>query len=211
MFINGTGQGAPGGNRVLLTVWDGGGNDTYDLSNYTTNVTIDLRPGEWTRTSTIQLANLGDGQFARGNVANALLFNDDTRSLIENAIGGSGSDTLIANQAANVLTGNAGADTFRWVSSGDAGTGALADTIADFNTASDRIDLSQIDAIEGTSTNDAFSFIGTSAFSGASGELRYEVIGGSAHVFADLDGDKVADMEIILTNVTDVSGAAFVL
>src|SRR3712207_6110204 len=33
-FINGVGQGAPGANRIFLTIWDGGGTDTYDLSNY---------------------------------------------------------------------------------------------------------------------------------------------------------------------------------
>ena len=27
-------NGAPGGNRIFMTIWDGGGNDTYDLSNY---------------------------------------------------------------------------------------------------------------------------------------------------------------------------------
>ena len=32
MSINGAGQGAPGANRILLTVWDGGGNDTYETS-----------------------------------------------------------------------------------------------------------------------------------------------------------------------------------
>jgi serralysin len=31
MFVNGAGQGTPGGNRVFMTVWDGGGNDTYDF------------------------------------------------------------------------------------------------------------------------------------------------------------------------------------
>jgi serralysin len=34
MFIDGAGQGAPGENRIFLTVWDGGGTDTYDFSNY---------------------------------------------------------------------------------------------------------------------------------------------------------------------------------
>src|SRR5262249_1717787 len=32
MFINGVGQGAPTSNFILMTVWDGGGTDTYDLS-----------------------------------------------------------------------------------------------------------------------------------------------------------------------------------
>ena len=40
MSINGVGQGAPAwrANRVFLTIWDGGGNDTYDLSNYSGGV-----------------------------------------------------------------------------------------------------------------------------------------------------------------------------
>ena len=89
MSINGAAQLQPGANRVFLTIWDGGGNDTYDLSNYTTGVSINLLPGEWTKTADNQLADLTRGNdrssgLARGNVANALLFNDDPRSLIEN-------------------------------------------------------------------------------------------------------------------------------
>ena len=30
--INGAVQWTPGGNRVFMTIWDGGGKDTYDLS-----------------------------------------------------------------------------------------------------------------------------------------------------------------------------------
>jgi serralysin len=112
MFINGVGQGAPGANRIFLTVWDGGGVDTYDFSNYTTGLTINLAPGEWTTTSANQLAWLSwDGsQIADGNIANALLYNDDSRSLIENARGGSGNDSITGNRANNVLWGNGGND-----------------------------------------------------------------------------------------------------
>lgn len=111
MSLNGVAQAAPLANRVFMTVWDGGGTDTYDLSAYANAVTIDLRPGEWTTTSALQLANLGDGRSARGNVANALLFNGDTRSLIENAIGGSANDAIFGNTAANTLDGRGGSDT----------------------------------------------------------------------------------------------------
>ncbi len=38
MFVNGVGQGAPAGNKIFMTLWDGGGHDTYDFSNYTTNL-----------------------------------------------------------------------------------------------------------------------------------------------------------------------------
>lgn len=112
MSINGVGQGAPGGNRIFLTVWDGGGVDTYDFSKYATNLTVDLNPGAWTTTSSTQLARLhyNGSQVADGNIANALLYKDDVRSLIENAKGGSGADTINGNQAANTLWGNAGND-----------------------------------------------------------------------------------------------------
>lgn len=112
MSLNGVGQGTPGANRVFLTVWDGGGTDTYDLSNYTTNLQVDLTPGGWTNLGT-QRASLGGGNTARGNIFNALEYNDDERSLIDNANAGSGNDLLVGNDAANVLMGNAGADTLR--------------------------------------------------------------------------------------------------
>jgi serralysin len=105
MTINGVRQGTPGGNKILLTVWDGGGNDTYDFSNYASNLTVDLGPGAWTSTATNQLAKLSsDGsRVAAGNIANALLFQGDARSLIENAVGGSGSDALTGNETSNLL------------------------------------------------------------------------------------------------------------
>ncbi|EIM24711.1 M10 family metallopeptidase C-terminal domain-containing protein [Microvirga lotononidis] len=109
-FINGIGQGAPGANRVLMTLWDGGGNDTFDFSNYRTGLSVDLRPGEWTTTSTAQLADLGAGRSARGTIANALLHDGDPRSLIENALGGTGNDVLVGNVGSNVLKGGAGKD-----------------------------------------------------------------------------------------------------
>ncbi|HKU06828.1 MAG TPA: M10 family metallopeptidase, partial [Bradyrhizobium sp.] len=67
MFINGVGQGAPAGNKVFMTVWDGGGHDTYDFSNYTTNLSVNLQPGAWSTASAAQLANLGGGHIAAGN------------------------------------------------------------------------------------------------------------------------------------------------
>ncbi|WP_438748667.1 M10 family metallopeptidase C-terminal domain-containing protein [Pararhizobium sp. O133] len=104
----------PGGNRIFSTIWDGDGVDTYDLSNYTTNLRLDLRPGESSTFSSTQLAYLGggpNGGYARGNVFNAFQFNGDSRSLIENANGGSGNDSIIGNSAGNVLNGNGGNDT----------------------------------------------------------------------------------------------------
>ncbi|MBB4423055.1 serralysin [Bradyrhizobium sp. CIR48] len=116
-FINGVGQLAPGGgiggsaNRIYETVWDGGGVDTYDLSNYTTNLSINLNPGASSVFSSVQLAYLGNGHYASGNVYNAYLYNGDARSYIDNAIGGSGNDAIVGNAIANTLNGGGGNDT----------------------------------------------------------------------------------------------------
>jgi serralysin len=112
-FVNGTGQGAPGGgatNRIFLTIWDGGGIDTYDCSNYTSNLRIDLTPGGWSKMSDAQSAYLGGGNYARGNVFNALQYYGDARSLVENVIGGTGADRIVGNIASNALNGERGND-----------------------------------------------------------------------------------------------------
>lgn len=117
-FINGVGQAAPGGgtggvssNRIFMTVWDGNGIDTFDLSNYTTELEIDLNPGAASTLSSTQIAYLGDGHYAAGNVYNAYLYDNDARSYIDNAIGGAGNDIVTGNAIANVLNGGAGNDT----------------------------------------------------------------------------------------------------
>ncbi|KLK93157.1 hypothetical protein AA309_10185 [Microvirga vignae] len=226
MMVNGVGQGAPGGNKILLTVWDGGGSDTYDFSNYTSNLKVDLRPGQWTTTSAAQLAKLHyDGsKVAAGNIANALLYKGDVRSLIENAIGGSGSDSLTGNDAANSLIGGGGTDTlYGWGGNDtlDGGTGADAlfggsgadvfnfnsvgdalpgaqDTIQDFVPGSDHIDLRTIDANTMAAGDQAFSFISAESFTGQVGQLNFtnNVLSG------DVNGDKVGDFRIHVPGVS---------
>jgi serralysin len=116
MFINGASQGTPGANRIFRTIWDGNGNDTYDFSNYSTNLSVDLTPGGWSNLDTVgnfQRANLdalSSIHYARGHVFNALQHNADARSLIENANGGVGNDLIKGNIANNTLNGNSGND-----------------------------------------------------------------------------------------------------
>ncbi len=115
MFVDGVRQGTPGGNRIFRTIWDGSGIDTYDFDNYTTNLSVDLRPGKWSDLDVggnSQRAKLDNGNniYARAHVFNALQFGGDNRSLIENAKGGSGNDRIYGNEVANSLIGNDGAD-----------------------------------------------------------------------------------------------------
>lgn len=108
--INGKVAISPGANHIFATIWDGGGIDTYDLSAYASDLTIDLAPGGFSLFGTSQQAGLGGTNAASGNIYNALQYNKDARSLIENATGGSGNDTINGNTAANTLLGKAGAD-----------------------------------------------------------------------------------------------------
>ena len=108
MSVDGIRQGRPGGDRIFETIWDGGGNDTYDFSNYLSSVTVDLAPGAWSQLSFGQTANLGGPN--PGSIANALLYHDDARSLIENAVGTPVSDIIRGNLAGNRLDGGNGAD-----------------------------------------------------------------------------------------------------
>lgn len=123
-YLNGIGQGRPGANRIFLTIWDGGGNDTYDFSNYGSHMTIDLSPGAYSLFSEAQRAT-----GAKGNVYNALQFRGDSRSLIENAIGGAGNDRITGNSANNRLVGHNGNDTLSGGSGVDDLTGGNGDDV----------------------------------------------------------------------------------
>lgn len=118
--------------KILETVLDSGGADTFDLSNQTKSNKIDLRPGAfssigiWNRADQISYYN-GLGY----NISNYLTAADATvtapsqsilytgednvaiaySSTIENAIGGSADDTITGNSVNNVIEGNQGNDT----------------------------------------------------------------------------------------------------
>jgi Ca2+-binding RTX toxin-like protein len=162
MFINGVGQGAPSGNKIFLTIWDGGGNDTIDASNYANGVTIDLRPGEFSTVDQAQLANSLAYQnlvsLAPGNFAMSLLYNNDARSLIENAKGGAGNDVFVGNTANNILDGGAGSDAV--IFTGTTGVNVtLNDTGADVivNHDGETDTLRNIENIGGTVGNDTLT------------------------------------------------------
>ncbi|MDP2260453.1 MAG: M10 family metallopeptidase C-terminal domain-containing protein, partial [Caulobacter sp.] len=114
--------------KLIFAVWDAGGVDTLDFSGYSQAQTITLIQGHFSSVGGLI-----------GNVAIAM------GAVIENAIGGSGADTIIGNGVANRLTGNAGNDTLTGGGGADifvATIGGGADTITDFSAASDLIDVS---------------------------------------------------------------------
>jgi Ca2+-binding RTX toxin-like protein len=120
--------------------------------------------------------------------------------------GGAGNDLLIGGTGLDMLYGGTGADTFDFNALNEMGLGAaLRDVIGDFKTSEgDKIDLSTLDANLATAANDAFSFIGASAFSSnATGQLRFA--GGV--LYGSTDADTAAEFEIQLVGVSNLQTA----
>jgi Ca2+-binding RTX toxin-like protein len=114
-------------------------------------------------------------------------------------LGGAGSDVLFGGLGVDQLSGGAGADVFVFRSHRDSGVGpGRRDVILDFHWPVDVIDLGAIDANGAAPGDAAFVFLGTGAFTGMGGELRYEWQGGLTLLSADVDGDGLADFEVEL-------------
>lgn len=98
---------------LLGAFWDAGGNDTYNFFSYSTDLSIDLRPGQWIDLGGqyAVLDPLDAPRLAPANLGIPYLYQDDPRSLIENATAGSGQDRVTGNQADNILKGGGGDDT----------------------------------------------------------------------------------------------------
>ena len=100
---------APG--TYYTAIWDGGGNDSIVYSG-ARNANIDLRA------ASLEYEYGGGGwvSFALGIYGGFTIANGVT---IENAVAGSGNDTLTGNSVANVLNGGAGADSLAGLAGDD--------------------------------------------------------------------------------------------
>ena len=209
-------QGASTQNVILMTVWDGNGDDTYDFSNYSENMIISLQPGGWSILSTQQLEHsiTMPSVTAPGNVFNAYLYDDDPRSLIENAIGGSGDDGITGNQADNHLVGGAGNDQLLGLEGNDTLDGGVGDqdiaiyrgARADYvitKTADNAYTIR--DLVAGRDGTDSVSNLEFLRFSDKSYAIT-DVEPHTSHAQSDFDGDGKSD--ILLQNGAD--GMCFV-
>ncbi|MEM8550824.1 MAG: M10 family metallopeptidase [Pseudomonadota bacterium] len=130
----------------LMTVWDGGGRDTYDFSRYRDDLDVSLAPGDFSVTGQEPQLNLAqeigrgdDPIYAEGAVHNAWLFKGDRRSLIENAKGGRGDDEITGNVAHNRLEGGRGEDSLIGAAGRDTLLGGPGDDVLRGGTANDQL------------------------------------------------------------------------
>nr|AKB90684.1 metalloprotease RpA [Ralstonia pickettii] len=183
--------------KLVFSVWDGGGNDTQDFSGYPKNQRINLNESAFS-----DVGGLAGGvRIAKGVT-------------IENAIGGSGNDLLIGNSAANELKGGAGNDiiyggggadqlyggagndTFVYGACSDSKPGA-SDQILDFTSGLDKVDLT------GITNGRVLDYV--SAFSGHAGEALLSWAAGTSlgSLALDYAGHGVADF--LLTTIGQAS------
>jgi Ca2+-binding RTX toxin-like protein len=170
-----------------------------------------------------RLDGSADNDVLGGGGGNDILWGGSEDDILR---GHSGDDQLSSDDGNDLMVGGAGADylesdfsdrgetdIFRYRDAADSGPGAgNRDTISYFQISDGNlIDLERIDADAGSAGDDAFAFVGTDAFTGTAGELRYQAEGADTLVQADIDGDGTADFEILMLGAVAFTTDDFVL
>ena len=181
------------GADMFMCVYDDGGTDTLDFSRTRATQLIDLNAESFSNV----LGGKMNLSIARGVV-------------VENAIGGSGRDTLIGNEGANRLTGGQGRDTFVFSSP----LGAV-DRIEDFAPADDMIELSSSifkKLALGALPRAAFKDLGAAgATVDRSDRIIYDRGTGALSYDPDGDGERPAVRFATIRNKARLTAANFVV
>lgn len=195
---------------VIFESSDQGNDIVYARASYTLGAGVSVELLSAASTGATSLQSLTGNEFGQTIIGNA------GGNILS---GAGGDDRLIGGGGNDRLIGGAGADSFVFETIGDShayaqrsdGHKVMPDVIVDFTQGTDKIDLRGIDAILVTGTNDAFTFIGSAAFSHQAGQVRFETAGGFTSIYADMDGDGLADMQILLQMPATLTSADFVL
>lgn len=189
--------------KLVFSVWDAGGNDTFDFSGYRENQNINLNQ-----------ASFSDVGGLKKNVSIA------KGVTIENAIGGSGNDVIVGNDANNfinggqgndviyggggqdVLQGGAGIDIFVYKNVSESALDS-ADKIMDFETGVDKINFSFFNTAAGKPGFIHFA----DKFTGAAGEvvLSYDAQSNTSDIILSVNNDGVPDMKIQVVGQVDAT------
>ncbi|MCG3469822.1 serralysin family metalloprotease [Xenorhabdus bovienii] len=193
--------------KLVFSVWDADGNDTFDFSGFTQDQRINLNQGAFSDVGGLK----GNVSIARGVT-------------IENAIGGSGDDILVGNSADNVLKGGvgddiiygglggdhlwggAGKDTFVYLN-GKESLKDNPDWIHDFVSGEDKIDLSDFNF----GSKGDIKFV--DSFSGRAGEvlLTYDKVTDITDMSISLGGDLVSNDFLVKIIGQPVAEADFIV
>jgi serralysin len=195
-----------------LTIYDSGGTDTLDCSGYSNGQTIDLHAGSFSSVGGL-VNNIGIAlntiiEKTIGGSGSDTIYANDLGCTLSGAagndtlVGGTAADRLVGGTGVDFMSGNGGADIFVFASGDSSAASGQHDRITDF-ISGDRIDLSAM----GT-----FRFLGTSAFDGGTYALDYfyNAQTGLTTLLGDINGDRVADFAIDLTGNIALSGSSVI-
>lgn len=201
-----------GGNgNDIIVGGHGAGNDKYNGGNGIDTVTYTSA----TAGIKVDLVKGVASAIAGGDAASIGV---DKLTGVENIVGGNYADIIIGNTVANVLTGGLGADklyggndnvrdVFDFNSVEDSNSSSR-DVIYQFKSKVDDLDLSTIDANLSNGGDQQFTFSGTTS---AANSVWYAKSGSSVVVYADNNGDGIADFEVQLSGVAKLTTADFLL
>lgn len=215
-LLGGNGNDTLNGGAGVDNMNGGLGNDTYYVdvagdvvteSNDAVNGGIDTVFSGVTRTLGAFQENLtltgAKAINGTGNTLNNVLLGNAGANQLT---GAAGNDTLTGGFGKDVLSGGAGADTFVFNAAAES-TGTTKDTILDFVSGTDLLDLRGMD--------ETFTFIGKAAFSStnATGQLRfsYSAAGNFVVVSGSTDADVQAEFSVQLNGVSILTAADFLL
>jgi len=185
--------------KLVFSVWDGGGNDTLDFSGFTQSQKINLHAGSFSdvggMVGNISIAQGVTVENAIGGSGNDLLIGNDVANELR---GGAGNDILYGAGGADKLWGGAGSDTFVFAAVSDS-TPKAADRIMDFVSGQDKIDLS------GITHGSALNFV--NAFTGHAGDAVLTYASGTnlGSLAVDFSGHGVADFLVTTVGQAAVS------
>lgn len=187
-------------------LYGGPGSDWAMYDTTPSGVTVDLAITTAQNTGGAGVDTLGSIERLYGSNYDDTLSGTDANNVVfggagtDSINGRGGDDTVAGGLGADVLSGGTGADAFVYYAVNESLPGFLTgDFIQDFSRAQgDQIYLYAIDARTDVAGNDAFTFIGDTAFSGVSGQLRFDYTSAANQyvVYGDVNGDKTADIAI---------------
>jgi Ca2+-binding RTX toxin-like protein len=183
----------------------GAGFDRASYYTSTAGVTVDLAAGTGSGGDAQGDTLLGIEELSGSEHGNDTLSGDAGDNRL---YGWRGNDLLRGGEGADWLHGGFGSDRFIFSATTDSAVGFGVDLIIDFShVEGDKIDLAAIDADAGAAGDQAFSFIGSSLYTGVAGQLRYTGV----DVAGDIDGDGASDFIIQLAFYTALVAGDFVL
>ncbi len=173
----------------------GAGNDVYYVDNAGDRVIEAAGCGYDTVKATVSV-NVSGQDIERVILAGSANINVSGNGLDNVLCGNAGNNGIYGGEGQDILTGGAGRDRFDFNAVSESSYSRW-DRITDLSN-EDIIDLSTIDANTKVAGNQAFCLV--NAFSGKGGEITLSYNAGSNYTLlaADVHGDKVADLRIVL-------------